>query len=323
MKRSTGIALVGGALVGALAASVVGTVRRHEAQSEASPLRTLDRPDGEQLLVETSDRARLATVTNGSGPTIVLGHGWTSDMRSWRLVADRLVAAGWRVVSWDQRGHGDSTVGTEGFGVDQLGDDLAAVLNGLNLRGAIVAGHSMGGIGAQSFALRHPEVLADRVRGLVLVGTLGRSVPTLPFPMIQSVLTSDGYERRKGSSSLLNRYLSLRAFGDDVAPSVVERNREIFLDCPTSTVLGALEPILDFDLTGRLPTIDVPTLVLHGNRDRVVPLSRGQELERLIPDARLETLRGAGHMLPLERPDGILHHLERFSAELGAAHRVG
>lgn len=322
MKRSTGLVLAGGTLAGVGVANVVATVRRHESQVETSPLRSLDRPDGEPLLIETSDRARLATVTNGSGPVIVLGHGWTSDMRSWRLVADRLVAAGWRVVSWDQRGHGHSTAGSRGYGIDQLGDDLAAVLVGLNLRGAIVVGHSMGGIGVQSFAVRHPEVVAERVRGLALVATLARPVTTLPFPVIEALLRSEAYERRKRSSSMLSRLMGLRAFGEVVAPSVVERNHEIFLDCPTETVLGALEPLLDFDLTGRLRSLEVPTLVVHGTHDRVVPRSRGEELGRLIPNARLELLSGGGHMLPLERPDELLALLEGLSAEIGSLHQV-
>lgn len=327
MKRRTAAALVAaGATIAAGAAATIAigrAVRRLESSPDPVPLRTLDRPVGDVLVVESTDGTLLSTVTNGRGPTIVLGHGWTSDLRSWRLVADRLVAGGWRVISWDQRGHGDSTVGRSGFGIDQLGDDLAAVLRAHDVRDAIVAGHSMGGIGVQSFALRHPDVAADRVRGLVLVGTLARSVASLPFSLFESLLRSDLYERRRAGRSRLQRYIASRAFGDDVAPSVVERNREIFLDCPTSTVIGAAEPLVDFDLTGEVTGITIPALVLHGTADRIVPLSRGEELGRLLPDAELHTMEGVGHMIPLERPDEVVAQVRAFAAELDPSARVG
>ncbi len=319
MRRSaTAAALVASALVGGAAFSASRQLSRLRDTPDPDPLPALRRPDGERRTVTTDDGADLATITTGpvDGPTVVLGHGWTSDLRTWQLVHDPLVVAGYRVVTWDQRGHGESTVGRSGYGVDLLGADLAAVLTQLDLRDAIVAGHSMGGIGVQSLALGHGEVVADRVRGLVLVATLGRSVKGVPFAAFSRLLGSELYERRRERRSAIATLAHLRAFGPGVRPSIVERNREVFLDCPTSTVIGALEPLVDFDLTDRLHTITTPTLVVTGDVDRGTPTSRSSELHQLLPDARIHRFAGVGHMIPLERPTELVGLIETFVGEL-------
>ncbi len=320
MRRTTTAAAVGaGMLAGAATFSANRQLRRLRDTPDPDPMPSFRRPDGTLRTIVADDGAELATITagdDGDAPTIVLGHGWTSDLRTWQLVHDPLVVAGYRVVTWDQRGHGESTVGSSGFGVEQLGSDLAAILTQLDLRDAIVVGHSMGGIGVQSMALGHPEVVADRVRGLVLVATLGRSVRTIPFGAFSRLLGSDLYERRREQRSAIATLAHLRAFGPGVRPSIVERNREVFLDCPTSTVIDALEPLVDFDLTDRLHTIATPTLVVTGDVDRVTPTSRSRELHQLLPDARIHSFGGVGHMIPLERPTELVGLIETFAAEL-------
>lgn len=323
MRRSTAAAAAAfltSALVGSAVLSASRRLRRLRDTPDPDPLPQLRRPDGIRRTVVTDDGAELATITTSAsddpGPTIVLGHGWTSDLRTWQLVHDPLVVAGYRVVTWDQRGHGESTVGTSGFVVEQLGSDLATVLIDLDLRDAIVVGHSMGGIGVQSLALSHPDVVAERVRALVLVSTVGRSVPGTPLRAIRRLLDSDLYERQRERRSALATLVQLRAFGPSVRPSIVERNREVFLDCPTSTVIGALEPLVDFDLTDRLNTITTPTLVVTSDVDRVTPTSRSRELHQLLPDARIHSFAGVGHMLPLERPTELAGMIDRLVGEL-------
>ncbi len=320
MKRSTtAAALTASALIGAGAFSASRPLRRLRNTPDPNPIGAFRRPDGIRRTIVTDDGTELATITSApdaDGPTIVLGHGWTSDLRTWQLVHEPLVVAGYRVVTWDQRGHGESTVGTSGYGIDQLGSDLAAVLTQLDLRDAIVAGHSMGGIGVQSLALGHPDVVAQRVRALVLVSTLGRSVRLVPFGAFSRLLGSDVYERRREQRSAIATLVHLRGFGPDVRPSIVERNREVFLDCPTSTVVDALEPLVDFDLTDRLHTITTPTLVVTGDVDRVTPTSRSRELHQLLPDARIHSFAGVGHMIPLERPTELVGLIETFAGEL-------
>ena len=140
-------------------------------------------PSGARTTVVTDDDARLEVLVTGpdDGSTVVLSHCWTGGMSLWGPVARRLVASGHRVVLYDQRGHGRSTLGRAPLTVDRLGDDLRTVLEALDVRDAVLAGHSMGGMTVQALAANHPDVVASRARGIVLAGTAAH-VSRVPIP---------------------------------------------------------------------------------------------------------------------------------------------
>lgn len=108
-------------------------------------------PDGERR-IRTDDGAELAVTVRGSGPAVVLAHGWGGGRGTWGPVADRLVGDGHTVVSYDLRGHGASTRGGEPIGAERLGRDLGTVVDQLGLADVVVAGHSGGAFGAMAWA---------------------------------------------------------------------------------------------------------------------------------------------------------------------------
>jgi len=177
MPRLRTIALVTVATAGAVGVSTVVAANRSSRQWDRAIDPTggdpLGLPDGEHLTVTTADGAELATLVAGpaGGPTVLLSHCWTGDSRIWAPVARRLVDSGHRVVLYDQRGHRHSTIGSDGLTVEALGSDLRAVLETLDLRDVVLAGHSMGGMAVQSFLIGHPTAGRERVAGLVLVAT--------------------------------------------------------------------------------------------------------------------------------------------------------
>ena len=126
----------------------------------------------------------------------MLSHCWTGSRATWEPVAARLVAAGRQVVLYDQRGHGASTMGPDNPTVEQLGEDLAAVLEAVDARDAVLAGHSMGGMAIQALAVARPDVVAERVRALVLAGTAGFGVAGGPLSGAMPLR-----HRRTGASS--------------------------------------------------------------------------------------------------------------------------
>ena len=134
----------------------------------------LDAPIYESATIPSHDGGTIHVVNAGTGPPIVLSHGVTLSVRTWVRQLETLPAQGFHVVAFDHRGHGSSTLGESGFSVDNLGDDIRSVVERLDLRDAVLVGHSMGGIAVQSFLLRHPEVAAERVKGVVLLSTLAR-----------------------------------------------------------------------------------------------------------------------------------------------------
>src|SRR3954468_8374207 len=182
MQRSSRLKLAlatGGVAAAGAAAGIVVAGRRWAAADDPEAGTRLTGPDGTTVRIPTGDKGEIsATVAgdDGDGRTFVLVHGWTNDRRIWAPVGRLLVERGHRVVLYDQRGHGASRPGADGMKIKPLGSDMAAVLDHLDARDAVVAGHSMGGMAAQTFAIEHPDVLAERVAAVALVSTASSDV---------------------------------------------------------------------------------------------------------------------------------------------------
>lgn len=309
-------ALVGGAAAAAAVGAVVAA-RRIDATWAAAhdPILPEERllPAGDSLVVSTDDGAKLAVTVAGEGPDVVLAHCWTGGREVWAPVAHRLVRRGHRVVLYDQRGHGSSTVGDDGFTIPRLGGDLRAVMEEVDVRDAVLAGHSMGGMTIQSLASHHPEVIEERARALVLVATAASGL---------SQGRRDASAARIVGSAALERLMRSKvghalvrgAVGASVRRHDLVLTRDLFVACPAEARTGWLTAMQTMDLREGIAGIGVPTTVVVGTRDRMTPDDRAAELVDTIPGARLVTLDGAGHMLPLEEPDAIADLIAQAAA---------
>jgi pimeloyl-ACP methyl ester carboxylesterase len=303
-KRNAGL-LVGAGL--AATAAVVATGRRWRAAEDPCTDHVLDLEGADTFKVERPDGAVLDGVVVGPDnvPLVVLSHCWTGSRATWEPVAARLVAAGRRVVLYDQRGHGASTLGPDAPTIDQLGEDLAAVLEAVDARDAVVAGHSMGGMAIQALAIARPDVVAKRVRALVLAGTAGFGVAGGPVSAATRFLTGDTRIDRL-MSSRLGPALCRSAVGRHPRQSHVEATRDAYLSLPPDVRRQFLIALQDMDYRAGLSSVAVPTTVVVGSRDLLTPRRLGQGLAAAIPGARLVELPGAGHMLPYEEPDRLV-----------------
>jgi pimeloyl-ACP methyl ester carboxylesterase len=262
--------------------------------------------------VHTPDGANLAVWDVGSGPTVVLAHCWGCSHEIWVPVARRLVESGHRVVLYDQRGHGASTRGTAPLSIAVLGDDFAAVLEARKVKDAVLAGHSMGGMTVMSLAAHRPEVLSKRGRALVLVSTAARSMnmgSAQAERFAAGLMTSRVVARVMRSPS---GYQFVRGvFGVDPVRSQVDLTKNLFGDCDPAVRGGFLTAIARMNLLEGIAGVSVPTTVMVGTRDRLTAPERADEIVRAIPEARLVTLEGRGHMLPLEDPDAVTDEIIR------------
>jgi pimeloyl-ACP methyl ester carboxylesterase len=268
-------------------------------------------PPGE-IAIPTVDGAHLTAWDVGSGPTVVLSHGWAASHAVWIPVARRLVESGHRVVLYDQRGHGASTRGTAPLDTTTLARDFALVLEARDVADAILAGHSMGGMTVMALATFQPEVLNHRGRAIVLVATAAADTSwRLP--------QSDRLAARFMGSPSLSRTMrtanGLRfvrsAFGVDPALAQLDLTRTLFADCDPSVRAGYVKSMSAMNLLEGIATIAVPTTVLVGSRDRLTPPARSRTLVDTIPRARLVTMPDRGHMLPLEDPDAVADEIVR------------
>lgn len=264
---------------------------------------------GEALarIVRTGDGARLAVSVLGppagtGAGTVVLSHGWAAGREAWRSVAGRLVGLGYTVVTYDQRGHGESTLGAEPVGVTRLGDDLATVLAAVDARDAVLVGHSGGGFAAMSYAVNHRADAAERVRGLALLATAAHDQET---PDSEVKLMGNPVFSWAVSRGPLGRKMLRQTMGPKPEASALETNRRLFAATPRKVRADFFRSSRGMDLRDGLRSVDVPAVVLAGTADTVIDPELGRAVAEALPNARYEQVADAGHMLPLESPDRV------------------
>lgn len=313
-KRTLGLLGVAAGTAAAAGAAAYATKRWAETHDPTGG-EPLALPDGEEVKVETGDGAVLAALVAGpaDAPTYVLSHCWTGDRRIWGPVARRLVEAGNRVVLYDQRGHGQSVAGASGFTIEALGDDVSAVLEQLDLRDVVLAGHSMGGMSVMAFATRHEQVVRDRVAKVVLVATAAAEVG------LGRGEIADRIAIRVLGSSRLDRAMRSRRVGHvlvrgTVGPTPVlahlQAVRDTYLATHPETRASFFQAMLGMDLTEGLRDVAVPVVVVVGTHDQLTPVSHARRITECIGGSRLEVLERAGHMLPIEVPDRLTEILQ-------------
>ncbi len=320
-KRAlVGAGVVAGILGAAYAAerALVAGIRR---TPDPDAGKTLQPPFDESLRFPTHDDGSIFTICRGKGPALLFCHGVTLSNRVWVKQFEDLPERGFRCIAFDSRGHGESSTGTTGHSIANLAEDVRTVIEHLNLRDVVLVGHSMGGVAAQAFALLHPDLAAARVRGLVLMSTLART--HLGGSALLRELAEKLTGRGPAASQLLGQpnlgFLFARiGFGREPQASHVELAREMIVACEADESRLAIGALLSLDLTDELPNVRLPTLVLSGTADVLTPPAESRRIAALIPGARLEVFKGAGHMLMLERTQEVDRLIADFARDLGA-----
>jgi pimeloyl-ACP methyl ester carboxylesterase len=285
--------------------------------------RALDAPVYVDRRLDAFDGGSIYVVEDGAGPPIVFSHGVTNSIRTWFHQLEEFPRAGFRAIAYDHRGHGGSVLGTAGHSLDNLALDLKTVIEELDLRDAVLVGHSMGGVAVQAFVTQFPEIAAERVKGIVLLSTLAKtplgSHSTRTKARIEKITNRAPDMSWVWASPNLGFVLARLGFGTDPHPSHVELVRQMLLECPPETRLDAPRALIGLDLTQQLPDVRMPTLVIVGTADLLTPPAQARLIARLIPGARLEEFPGGGHMLMLERTEPLDKMIIEFAREVGAS----
>jgi len=330
-RRTVGIGAVG--LVGAGVG--VGLVRRRVRSTpplgdDAFSVAGLHLPaDATHHEIAVDDGGRIHAVERGSGPPIVLLHGVTASSACWARQFAGL-SGDHRVIALDWRGHGQSVAGSGGFGFDRMADDLLAVLEALDVNRAVLAGHSMGGMITLHTALRSPDRLQSWVAGLALVGTSPGPPLGVTFPPLMAagllaaarrpLLTADRRGKGLVPQGTPGMVLSRLPFGSRA--DRVERAFALSLAgvVTPSAMAELLDAMAHFDVRDRLGEIALPTHVVAGTRDLLLPPFHSRRLVAGIPGASLTMLAGCGHMVMLERPEALDAVLRELSRTVGGPH---
>ncbi|RNI25305.1 alpha/beta fold hydrolase [Flexivirga caeni] len=249
--------------------------------------------------------------SGGTGSTLVLAHGWVLDHRCFLPVLAHLDPS-LRVVLWDQRGHGRSTLasGSRRVGrqsICRLGADLRTVLDELAPGERVgLAGHSMGGMTIMAYAGLDPDHFARRVHGVALVSTAAGGLRGSGRPGERAVLT---VLRRIGTPvgrCMTEARLHEAAFGRDADPADVHDATVIVRGTRISVMSGFYDALMRHDEVTSLAALqNLPCRILVGSGDRLTPPRLAQRIARAVPTAELRTLDGPGHMLIWEAPGEV------------------
>ncbi len=244
----------------------------------------------------------------GSGPPMLLIAGIPAIANDWEPVAVRLVDAGHRVIAYDNRGSGASSVTAGPYTTAQLARDAILLLDHLEVERADVFGMSMGGMIAQELAIGDPE----RVDHLVLGCTHSGIAHAAAAPRA----AGRAFALRTDDWALRMRTLAPFAFAADVEPSqlsafIAKKSRDVQ---DPAGYTAQIEAVLAHDSASRLNRIRAPTLVLSGDDDRIIPGESSQLLLERIPGASLQIIPGAGHLFFLEQPELTIEILTDFLA---------
>jgi len=262
--------------------------------------------------VHTRDETSLYVQDWGSGRPIVFLAAWTFNSSVWGEYINALTTAGNRCLALDRRGHGRSDAPCSGYDVETLAEDVSAVFEQRDLRDAILVAHSMGTMEAVRYLSRHG---AARVKKLVLIA------PTTPF-LKQTADNSDGIPVEFIEAQN-------RSIGEDFPRWVVENEGPFFIEATLAEtrswiktmMLGVALPIAlecrrtigTTDTREDLAELDVPTLIVQGDRDASAPLPlTGVKTQKLIKGSRLIVYEGAPHGLPLTHRERLLNDISSF-----------
>ncbi|BDE13491.1 hypothetical protein Mkiyose1665_18420 [Mycobacterium kiyosense] len=316
MAATTALASVGLLGWAGMRALVARIERNPDPYSRAQ---LLAQPQGEESTITRPDGTVLRALAAGDGPTVVFVHGYTADVLEWNLVWDALLAKGFRLVAFDQRGHGRSTLGSEGIGSQVMAADIAAVLDHFDVEDAVLVGHSMGGFVTIRALLDFPSV-SGRLRGVVLFATwAGRVLEGAPQNRLQIPLMEHGVIQQLLRSRTVGVLLGAAQCGSRPSPAMISVFLEFFRRHLEEH--GPLAPIVrafsQEDRYPRLGEITVPTVVMVGTADRTTPPSHSRRLTEGIPGARLVSVPDAGHLLNWEAADELVEVVESLSARAG------
>jgi 3-oxoadipate enol-lactonase len=246
------------------------------------------------------DGVEIAYWTLGEGEPILLITGLATPAASWYVLPTLLAEAGYQVIVVDNRDCGQSS-GCEGkdYSIAEMAEDAVAVLDALEVDSTYLFGISMGGMIAQELVLNHPR----RVQRLILVATNPGRPESIP-PSAELLTAMFGPRPPVSPEEAMAQLL-----GKLMGRGFAENNRELLLRLAKIRITQGSDAaafsrqwgaILGHSTWDRLPEIGVPTLVIHGREDPLVPFRNGEMIASRIPGAELVALDGVGHFVPLE-----------------------
>jgi non-heme chloroperoxidase len=267
--------------------------------------------------VITEDGTRIHFKDWGTGPAVVFSHGWPLQGDAWEDQMIFLASKGYRVIAHDRRGHGLSSQPWAGNDMDTYADDLATLLNALDIQEATLVGHSTGGGEVARYIGRHGSA---RVKKAVLVGAVPPQMvksPTnpngLPMDVFDGIRAAVLADRSQFFKDLTLPFYGYNRPGAKVSEGVRDTFWAQGMQCGIKNAYDCIKQFSEVDFTEDLKKIDVPVLVVHGSDDQIVPIdAAGKASAKILKNATLKIYEGAPHGLPTTHKDQLNADLLAF-----------
>ncbi|HXV46999.1 MAG TPA: alpha/beta hydrolase [Nitrososphaera sp.] len=266
---------------------------------------------------ENSGSIDLYYEDHGSGKPVVLIHGWPLSGRSWEKQVPALLDAGYRVITYDRRGFGDSSKPTSGYNYDIFAEDLHKLITKLDLRDAALVGFSMGGGEVARYLGQYGSERVKKAAFLAAIPPFLLKTPGNPGGVDDSVFdgikTDIVADRLAFLTSFFNNFYNFDVYGGKrVSEQAVQFSWNIASEASPKGTLDCVSAWLT-DFRKDLTRIDVSTLVVHGDADRIVPIeASGKRTHELVKGSRLLVVKDGPHGLNLTHAEQINRELLDF-----------
>jgi non-heme chloroperoxidase len=300
------------ALKSVMGALAVGLMDVGNSEAASPPIQESKAPH-RLPFVDASDGTRLHVRDWGSGRPIVFVAPWALNSDWWDRNMTSLAEQGFRCIAYDRRGHGRSEEPGRGYDFDTLADDLSAVLDRLDLRNALLVGHSMGASEVVRYLTRHRSGRATRAVLVAPITPLTLKTDSNPDGVPREILE----QGRDGLKKNFHQRIADAAPGffgaptNNVSSQAMDWWTRMMVDrCSLKVMLDLHKVMTETDFRAELRTLTVPTLIVHGDSDTSAKLElTGRRTQQLIPKSELKVYAGAGHGLPFT-------HTEQLQADL-------
>jgi non-heme chloroperoxidase len=292
MDRRSATTVVAAAAVATL---VAAGGRAAEAKTPGAP---------RSSFIETDDGASLFHIDWGTGKPVVFTHAWGLNADIWEYQLVELADQGLRSIAYDRRGHGRSSDPGRGYDYDRLADDLAAVINQLDLTDVTLVAHSMGNGEAVRYLRRHGSA---RVARLVMLSTVPPQSTSDFSPLIAGLKQDRPAFFAKGVAAFTGGHPA-------VSPAMTEWIIAQFMRASPKGTIDCMRAIAGGDFRADLRAVTVPTLIAHGDKDVVNPLDKtAQKVAELIPGSTLKVYEEAPHGLVITHRDRLARDILGFA----------